>query len=474
MTAKRYDVALSYAGEDREYVEAVADALVAHGLRVFYDRFEEADMIGRNLVDHLSDVYQHHARLCLIFVSAAYARKPFTRLERQAAQATALTSDQPYVIPVRLDDTPLPGLLPQVAYISRRDAADVARLVAAKLLLDDQRRAKPGEPDERTVIVRFTSLLSADMATFQSTFANFKHWSPEKFGSIPVTVTFSREISDAIDTVTAARGTAAWHDRRISDDAREQVAAFYDRHVPSFLEETARATQRILRAYGGDEDRLISLAKRYLSARALVLARLIQQYRLVTMPPFSWEGQIGTFGTQWGDNIMLGLPYICYLENTERYLWVDADAYYSAPNLVWTPHYRVYVPAEFVIAERDDSVSADDFDHFFAPQFAELEARGCDGFPLFEFARSSGELRFTIRGEWAYDTEGFQQRTIINGRGKDVAHIIPALLALTGSEPIETSKRRWIHATRVRRLFCHPEDFDELFEEGPGKHNGSA
>ena len=39
---RRYDVALSFAGEDREYVDRVAAALVRSGVSVFYDHYEEA------------------------------------------------------------------------------------------------------------------------------------------------------------------------------------------------------------------------------------------------------------------------------------------------------------------------------------------------------------------------------------------------------------------------------------------------
>ena len=57
----KYHVALSFAGEDRPYVEKVATALQAEGVDVFYDMFEEADLWGKDLYAHLSDVYQNLA-----------------------------------------------------------------------------------------------------------------------------------------------------------------------------------------------------------------------------------------------------------------------------------------------------------------------------------------------------------------------------------------------------------------------------
>ena len=44
-----YDVALSFAGEDRPYVQAVAETLRSLKARVFYDAFEEADLWGKDL-----------------------------------------------------------------------------------------------------------------------------------------------------------------------------------------------------------------------------------------------------------------------------------------------------------------------------------------------------------------------------------------------------------------------------------------
>jgi TIR domain len=46
--SREYDVALSFAGEDREYVEAVASSLQQAGVSVYYDRYEEAVLPPRS------------------------------------------------------------------------------------------------------------------------------------------------------------------------------------------------------------------------------------------------------------------------------------------------------------------------------------------------------------------------------------------------------------------------------------------
>jgi hypothetical protein len=47
--ATDYDIALSFAGEDRPYVQQVADELTRQGVRVFYDEFEQDKLWGTNL-----------------------------------------------------------------------------------------------------------------------------------------------------------------------------------------------------------------------------------------------------------------------------------------------------------------------------------------------------------------------------------------------------------------------------------------
>lgn len=42
-----YEVALSFAGENRGYVREVACALQARGIAVFYDEFEKIDLWGK-------------------------------------------------------------------------------------------------------------------------------------------------------------------------------------------------------------------------------------------------------------------------------------------------------------------------------------------------------------------------------------------------------------------------------------------
>jgi hypothetical protein len=130
-----YDAALSYAGEDGDRAKELAFALKRRGTRVFYDKDEAARLWGENLFTHLTDLYQNRARYCVALFSRHYADKPWARRELAAAQARAFGQKEPYLLPVRLDDTTIPGVLPTEAYVAwSGDSSDtIAELVLERL-----------------------------------------------------------------------------------------------------------------------------------------------------------------------------------------------------------------------------------------------------------------------------------------------------------------------------------------------------
>jgi hypothetical protein len=130
-----YDVALSFAGEDRSYVEMVAEQMSARGISVFYDKYEQADLWGKDLYVHLTDVYRTKARYTLMFISTHYKEKVWTNHERRAAQSRAIEESREYILPARFDDTEVPGILPTTGYVDLRQNSptQVAILIQQKL-----------------------------------------------------------------------------------------------------------------------------------------------------------------------------------------------------------------------------------------------------------------------------------------------------------------------------------------------------
>jgi hypothetical protein len=134
----RYELALSFAGEDREFVNKVAAVLKNGGARVFYDRYEQADLLGKDLYQHFQIIYRDESRYCVIFASSHYANKLWTNHELRQAQARVFAEQPGYLVPVRLDDTEIPGLNDTIGFLDARELApsQVADVVLQKLFFD--------------------------------------------------------------------------------------------------------------------------------------------------------------------------------------------------------------------------------------------------------------------------------------------------------------------------------------------------
>ncbi|HAS8128781.1 TPA: toll/interleukin-1 receptor domain-containing protein [Vibrio vulnificus] len=134
--SKEFEIALSFAGEDREYVDQVANLLRDSGVKVFYDLFEEANLWGKNLYDYLTDIYMNKALYTIMFISEDYSKKLWTGHERKAMQARAFQENQEYILPARFDETPIPGVLPTTGYIdiSSKSPEDFVGIIHKKLI----------------------------------------------------------------------------------------------------------------------------------------------------------------------------------------------------------------------------------------------------------------------------------------------------------------------------------------------------
>lgn len=133
-----YDVALSFAGENRAYVEEVANSLKIRGIKVFYDLFEETNLWGKNLYEYLSEIYQNRAKYTVLFISGFYNQKLWTNHERVSMQARAFQESREYILPARFDDTEIPGILKTVGYINLTDRTpdEFAGLIEKKIKKD--------------------------------------------------------------------------------------------------------------------------------------------------------------------------------------------------------------------------------------------------------------------------------------------------------------------------------------------------
>lgn len=130
-----YDVAFSFASENRNYVENTANFLKQLGFKIFYDKYEQTDLWGKDLYQHLNSIYQHKARYCVIFISKQYSEKLWTKHELKSAQSRAFEENREYILPVRFDDTELPGLNKTIGYIDLNNMlpSELAEIIKIKI-----------------------------------------------------------------------------------------------------------------------------------------------------------------------------------------------------------------------------------------------------------------------------------------------------------------------------------------------------
>jgi len=145
--AKPYTLAVSYIGEQRDYVYSVVQAFRdATGLdreNIFYDKYHP-DILSRPDLDlYLLDVYGEKSELVVVFLSAGYEQKRWTGgLEWRAIRSLITDRQADAIMPVRLDDTPIKGILGIDGYLSvfkrekpdyRMDPEYVADLIVKRL-----------------------------------------------------------------------------------------------------------------------------------------------------------------------------------------------------------------------------------------------------------------------------------------------------------------------------------------------------
>jgi hypothetical protein len=119
-----YDLAVSFAGEQRDYVEQVVRACEKRGLRVLYDRDLTIDLWGRNLIKEFRKAYGgKQARHVAPFISREYLAKRYPMDEFRSMLLPAMDQPDDYMLPVLFGDVSVPPELlnPAVGVLRSED-----------------------------------------------------------------------------------------------------------------------------------------------------------------------------------------------------------------------------------------------------------------------------------------------------------------------------------------------------------------
>ncbi|WP_340817954.1 TIR domain-containing protein [Methanolobus sp. WCC4] len=113
----KYDIAFSFAGEDRSIVEEIAGDLVKSSISVFYDEYEKSNLWGKRLDCYFKETYATNTRYVVPFISKHYPKKDWTNFEFSVAAAEAKKRDSEFILPIRIDNTSIVGIPDSIGYL---------------------------------------------------------------------------------------------------------------------------------------------------------------------------------------------------------------------------------------------------------------------------------------------------------------------------------------------------------------------
>ena len=99
---KPYDIALSFAGENRDLAQALFDKLVTREISVFYDQNEQHRILAENVEDYLAPIYRSEAEYVVVLLSTHYPKKIWTKFESDQFKARF---GENKIIPIWYSDT---------------------------------------------------------------------------------------------------------------------------------------------------------------------------------------------------------------------------------------------------------------------------------------------------------------------------------------------------------------------------------
>ena len=137
----RFKVALSFPGERREYVAAVAAEIKKRlGVgSVFYDRDFTAQLARPNLDTLLQKIYLNNSDLVVVFLSEDYERKEWCGLEWRAIRNIIKNKSDHALMFMRFDNAAIQGSFSIDGYVDLKEYSPVqaARLIVERVRLNE-------------------------------------------------------------------------------------------------------------------------------------------------------------------------------------------------------------------------------------------------------------------------------------------------------------------------------------------------
>lgn len=149
----KYDVALSFAGEDRSIAREIAESLKKENIKVFFDEYSSAELWGRNLYDYLEKVYTD-SKLCIVLFSKNYSERQWTHNELRNLIAHSISRPSFSILPIHIGDAPVPRDLASVAYVQWDSVSSQELRQMVKERLASLAPPKPGTRQENFHVIK--------------------------------------------------------------------------------------------------------------------------------------------------------------------------------------------------------------------------------------------------------------------------------------------------------------------------------
>lgn len=104
----KYDIGISYATEQIEYVKKIECQLNEQGITCFIDYKEPERLWGEYIPEELRKIYVEECKIILVILSEEYTRKAYTKFESRIACERELSGDSFLII--KMGDFILPWL----------------------------------------------------------------------------------------------------------------------------------------------------------------------------------------------------------------------------------------------------------------------------------------------------------------------------------------------------------------------------
>lgn len=139
-----FEVALSFPGEHRGYVEEVAEELTKElgADACFYDQYYESQLGQPGLDVLLQGIYGERSGLVVAFVCREYDEKDWCGIEWQKIKERRVGGDEREIMYVRVDEGEVAGMTNLDGYVDARARApqELARLVVERVRIAKQAR----------------------------------------------------------------------------------------------------------------------------------------------------------------------------------------------------------------------------------------------------------------------------------------------------------------------------------------------